>query len=58
MVEADGAGLAVAHRRVEAAVAGSELIRSQGRANAIGQERTCTEMNQKQVQGVVLNGCW
>ena len=56
VVAADGAGLAAAHRRVEAAVAGSEPIRSQGRESAIGWEGTCTEMNQKQVQGVVLNG--
>ena len=46
MSAADGAGLAGAHRRVKAAVAESELVRSQEeRVNAIGPEGTCTGMN-------------
>jgi hypothetical protein len=47
---ADGAGLAAARRRVEAAVAESELIRSQEGENAIGPEGTCTEVKKRKVQ--------
>jgi hypothetical protein len=56
---ADGAGLAGAHRRVKAAAAESpELGLSQEGVNAIGPEEKCTEMNSKQLPGIVLNGWW